>query len=76
MISSVCFSRVIEEGASVVGKTMEELSAGDRNDPLFDDDRDDRLIERKGRASRLITTKATKTSFSSAVERNGLTARA
>ena len=53
---SVCFSRVIEEGASAVGKTMDELL------PAIDMIRYsttiamNRLIERKGPRLALITT--------------------
>ena len=50
---SVCFSRVIEEGASAVGKKMEELLPCDRNDPLFDDDRDEPADRTEGAAPRV-----------------------
>src|SRR5467141_821724 len=53
---SVCFSRVIEEGASVVGKTMEELLPAIEMIRYSTTIAMNRLIERKGPRLALITT--------------------
>ena len=49
---SVCFSRVIEDGAAALGMKIEELAAGDRNDPLFDDNCDEPADREKRAAPR------------------------
>ncbi len=44
---SVCFSRVIEEGAGALGLKIDELLPGDRYDPVFDNDRHESLDREK-----------------------------
>lgn len=73
---SVCFTRVIEEGAGALGLKIDELL------PAIDMIRYsttialNRLIEKKAPASASSPPKAMKMSSSSAAARNGLTALA
>ena len=50
---SVCFSRVIEEGAGALGMKIDAAPSGDRHDPLLDDDRDEPAHREEGAAPRV-----------------------